>query len=93
MAPEDELWEKAEQRAADKAGFLIHLSAYAAVNVFLALMWFVTTGGMLFPWFLIPLFGWGIGIAIHFVAVFIEPNFVDWMALREYEILQSRRGT
>lgn len=92
MDSEDDLWEMAEQRAEEKAGFLLHFAAYVAVNSFLATLWFVTTGGRVFPWFLVPLFGWSIGIVIHFVATFIEPGFVDRMARREYESLLDRRG-
>ncbi len=41
-----------------------HLGAFLGVNTFLAGIWYVTGAG--FPWFLIPLTAWGIGLATHF---------------------------
>ncbi|MFP4363305.1 MAG: 2TM domain-containing protein [Spirochaetia bacterium] len=46
-----------------QAGFRGHLAAYLGVNSFLFFIWATTSAG--FPWFLIPLAGWGIGIANH----------------------------
>lgn len=92
MDGEEDLWELAGQRAEEKAGFLLHFAAYVAVNSFLATLWYVTTGGHVFPWFLVPLFGWSIMIVVHFVATFVEPSFVDRMTRREYEALRNRLG-
>jgi hypothetical protein len=55
---------RAEQRRAMvRAGFRYHLVAYLAVQVLLVTTWAVTGGG--FPWFVFPLLGWGIGLAVH----------------------------
>jgi len=51
-----------------KAGFKGHLVPYLAVNGFLAFLYFTVSAGV-HPWFLYPLFGWGIGLASHWAAV------------------------
>ena len=48
--------------------FQVHGAAWFAVNAFLFMIWLVTGAG--FPWFLFPLFGWGIAVAIHATAVY-----------------------
>lgn len=51
-----------------RRGFLIHLTAYAAVNVMLVGINLVTNPDKL--WFYWPLMGWGIGILAHGIAVY-----------------------
>lgn len=53
---------------ADKIGtsFRSHLGSFVGVNAMLFAIWLFT--GAHFPWFLIPLGGWGIGIATHYGA-------------------------
>ncbi|MFW5688452.1 MAG: 2TM domain-containing protein [Spirochaetota bacterium] len=52
----------------EKAGFRSHLISYLGVNAGLFFIWAMTMFGG-FPWFLIPLLAWGIGIASHFSGV------------------------
>ena len=53
----------------------IHLSVYVAVNVFLALVWAITSDGFsVIPWFLFPLGGWGIGIVAHYAMIRPRPT-------------------
>lgn len=52
----------------EKAGFRGHFITYVGVNGGLFLFW-ALTGVTSFPWFLIPLFAWGIGIASHYAGV------------------------
>lgn len=51
--------------AADRtrASLMGHGAAYLGVQVLLFVLWM--TSGTAFPWFLIPMFAWGIGIAGH----------------------------
>ena len=49
-------------------GFQIHASVWFATSVFLMLLWLIVGAG--FPWFLIPVSGWGIGLAAHATAVY-----------------------
>jgi len=89
MNSEDELRREAHERAKKKAEFYGHFGIYLAVNAFLVVLWWAIGGG--FPWFIFPLFGWGIGIAAHFIDAFTGHGFVDRMAEREYERLKRRR--
>ena len=56
-------------RKADRmrAGFKGHLIPFLSVNAFLA--WINLSFSPSFEWFLIPLFGWGIGLLSHWAAV------------------------
>lgn len=53
-----------EQLERTESAFRSHVGAFVGVNAGLAGLWFFTGGG--FPWFLIPLFAWGIGVAANF---------------------------
>ena len=57
----------ARRRAAMKMGWLVHALVYVAVNAMLALL--SVQGGK--PWAMVPALGWGLGLAIHGLAVFI----------------------
>jgi len=55
-----------------KMGFLIHASVFFLVNLFLIAVQRETTPG--FHWAIFPAAGWGLGLAIHGLAVFFaEP--------------------
>jgi class 3 adenylate cyclase len=58
---------EAEREAARKGAFRAHLTAFAAVNALLLIIWFVKTP-FAHPWFLYGVAGWGVGLAQHFVA-------------------------
>ena len=57
--------ERAERGA--RTGFRIHATVFVAVQVMLVVVWAAT--GMGHPWFIYPLFGWGIGLAAHYATV------------------------
>jgi hypothetical protein len=92
MDPNIDLALRARKRAEDKAGFFVHLGMYAIVNAFLASLWWLTTSGTAFAWFVFPLAGWGLGVVAHFLAVFFGEGYVDRMARRELERLRHQRG-
>jgi hypothetical protein len=50
-----------------RTGFRIHATVFVAVQVMLVVVWAAT--GMGYPWFVYPLFGWGVGLAAHYAAV------------------------
>ena len=50
--------------ARQRGSFRSHLGSFLGVNAMLVVIWAVTGAG--FPWFLIPLFGWGIGLSSHY---------------------------
>lgn len=60
--------EKARERVDELRDYYTHLATYVAVNLFLIILNLVTSPGPL--WFIYPLLGWGIGIAIHTAEVF-----------------------
>ena len=80
--------EQAKERIEELRGFYAHLAAYGAVNVFLLLINLITSPGSL--WFIFPLLGWGIGLAIHAVLVYWTGN--DWEA-RKLEELTGLKNT
>jgi len=59
---------QARRRAAARLGWYIHASVYLAVNSFLVLL--ATASGR--SWAIFPLLGWGLGLAIHGLVVFLR---------------------
>ena len=90
LSSDDLLKKIARKKAEEKSDFYIHLGVYLAVNLFLIVMWYFTLGPTGFPWFIFPLFGWGIGIVAHGVSVFFGEGYVDEMAKREYKRLKAQ---
>ncbi len=67
VTPEDDavdLRGLAIARLRKKHDLQAHLLAYVLVNLFLNVIWLLTTPGG-FYWPMFPLFGWGIGVAFH----------------------------
>ena len=62
---------QARKRMEEVKGFYLHLAVYIIVNLFL--IWVNLTQSN-YLWFYWPLFGWGIGILIHGITVFILGN-------------------
>ena len=77
---EKEIYEEAKKRVEEKKGFFIHLAVYVCVNIFLVIIWAVTSihDPFRYPWFLWPLGGWGIGLLMHFLGVFVFSSKTDW---------------
>ena len=74
---EEEIYAEARKRVEEKKGFFIHLIVYAAVNVFLIIIWAVTMPGG-YPWFIWPIIGWGIGLVLHCLSVFVFQRRTGW---------------
>jgi hypothetical protein len=73
MEPSNQdLRELAKRRVRARTGFVIHLLMYVIVNTGLVLIW--RFSGASYPWFLWPLFGWGIGIVSHAIALVFGPD-------------------
>jgi hypothetical protein len=93
MPTDEELRQMARKTAEEKSGSYTHLAIYIAVNLFLIAIWWATGGPGTFPWFIFILFGWGIGLAAHFISVFRGKAYVERMAEREYQRLKrEERG-
>lgn len=67
---EDDLRAVATKRVRMKGEFWAHLTSYLIINTALAAIWALTGAG--YPWFVWPLIGWGIGLAFHAVALWLD---------------------
>jgi len=75
MKPRD-AYRDAKRHVARKIGFTIHLTVFLLVNSGLLLLNLLHTGGVL--WAAFPLFGWGIGLLFHGLAVFLHTPGSGW---------------
>ena len=98
---EPTLEQRARRRVALKTGFYVHLLVYVLVNAGLYLLW--TSGSAPGGWGYrhmgfhggLPLLGWGLGLAIHGVVVFVKlqgEGMTRRMVEREIEALRRREG-
>ena len=89
MTDDVELRRLATRRADMKLGFRSHLMAYAIVNAGLLAINVATTPGEW--WFFWPMLGWGIGVAAHAAAVYMDGEGMrDRMIEAELEKLRKR---
>ena len=79
---DEEIYQVARKRVEEKKGFFTHLATYIVVNVVLVIIWALT--GADYPWFVWPLFGWGVGLVFHFLGVFGFHRGTAWES-REIE--------
>ena len=82
MTPE-EIDALARKRAGAKMGWYIHAMVYLLVNAF----WFLSAAYAGRHWSPMPLFGWGLGLALHGISVFVLGT---GSGLRERMIQQER---
>lgn len=71
------------KRAKDKVDFLYHLVVFVIVNFFLFCINALTSPGAW--WFVVTIFGWGIGLTIHGISVFIVDGVFDGLKDRMYK--------
>ncbi len=86
--PQTEDYERARGRAEAKYRFFVHAVVYAAVMVLLVVINMLTSPGTI--WFIWPLIGWGLAVALHGARVFLladRNTIVD--ALTEHELRHS----
>ena len=62
----------ATKRVQARLGFGFHLTFYAITNVALIAIWYVTGRG--YPWFVWPMFAWGMAIVAHAIGYAIGPG-------------------
>ncbi len=60
--------ERRARQTLRQRSFYVHAAVYAAVNLFLVVVWMISGSDV--PWFLFVAFGWGIGLAAHAAAVY-----------------------
>ena len=78
---------KAKERVEALRGFYIHLTVYAIVNLGLFFINMITSPETL--WFIWPLMGWGIAIALHAVRVFVGSPGSSWEEKKIAELMQE----
>jgi len=93
MADDKELMEIARKRVKDKAGFYVHFACYIMVNISLIALWasagVFNDGTNVIALLFGPLFGWGVGIVAHFIAVFAGES--EEKVQKEYEKLKGSK--
>jgi len=82
---EDDLERRARRRAGAKLGWYVHAAVYLLVNLLLATI-ALSTGR---HWAVFPALGWGLGLAIHGVVVFLaHGGLMERLVARERLALQ-----
>ena len=89
----DDIDRLARRRAGAKLGWYAHAAVYVAVNLFLFAM---SESGMgQRRWSIYPMLGWGLGLMLHGVAVFLlgsGSGLRERMVEKERERLRRQRG-
>ena len=88
----EEIEQLARKRAGAKLGWYIHATVYVLVNVLLLAMSEVGFGAR--RWSIIPVLGWGFGLALHGVSVFVlgsGSSLRENLVRRERERLQREQ--
>ena len=80
---------RAKKRVKKKKGFYGHLSAYVTVNAFMMILMYVS-GDSFVEW-LVPMSGWGVGLAMHYFGVFGFPGGVGGADWEEKELQKELR--
>lgn len=91
LTPE-EIDRLARKRAGAKLGWYAHAAVYVLVNLFLFSVSLYGFGSR--RWSLAPLLGWGLGLALHGVAVFVlgsGSGLRERMVQKEREKLRRER--
>ncbi|MBU0748727.1 MAG: 2TM domain-containing protein [Gammaproteobacteria bacterium] len=91
MTPDD-LDQLARKRAGAKLGWYTHAAAFTVVNLVLFGMSRYGFGNR--PWSVYPLLGWGLGLALHGISVFVlgtGSGLRERMVQKERERLQREQ--
>jgi hypothetical protein len=89
----EEIDRLARKRAGAKLGWYIHACVYVLVNLVIFAMSRYAFGDR--PWSIVPLLGWGLGLVLHGVSVFVLGSgggLRERMVQKERERLQRERG-
>ena len=92
LSPE-EIEHLARRRAGAKLGWYIHACVYVLVNLAFFAMSRYGMGHR--PWTVYPAVGWGVGLALHGVSVFLlgkGSSFRERLVARERERLEREQG-
>jgi 2TM domain len=73
--------EREAKRIARRQWFWLHFAVFVTTELFLVVIWAI--GDVQFPWFVFPIFGWGIILAAHAVYAFVIKTPEEIMIERE----------
>ena len=73
--------EREANRIARRQWFWLHFAVFAMTQVFLIVIWALSSAT--YPWYIFPVFGWGILIAAHAVFAFVVKTPEEIMIERE----------
>jgi len=73
--------EREAKRIARRQWFWLHFAVFAMTQVFLVVIWVLSS--VTYPWYIFPLFGWGIFLAAHAVYAFVVRAPEEIMIERE----------
>lgn len=84
-----EKYRKAKDRVAELKGFYVHLIIYLLVNVIMVFYNLLANPG--YYWFVWPLIGWGIGLSVHALGVFLKGRLFgrSWEEKKIREIMEK----
>ena len=89
---DEEIERLARRRAGAKMGWYIHLTVYVLVNLLMFGLSRYAFGHR--PWSVYPLLGWGVGLVLHGISVFMlgkGSSFRERLMERERERLLQQR--
>jgi hypothetical protein len=89
----EEIERIAHKRAGAKLGWYVHAALYVVVNLFVFAISSYGFGSR--PWSIFPLLGWGLGLGLHGISVFLlgaGGGFRDRLVQQERERLQRRQN-
>ena len=81
--------EREAVRIARRQWFLMDVIVWAAISVFLFVIWLLAGGG--FPWFIIPVGAWGIVVVAHAAFAFVLRSPEDILLEREQKERERSR--
>lgn len=86
-------YKRARGRAKAKYGFMVHAVVYVVVMLLLVVINLLTSPGTI--WFIWPLIGWGLAVALHGAQVFLladRNTIIDAMTERELQHAGAGKG-
>ncbi|WP_409304468.1 2TM domain-containing protein [Peribacillus sp. SCS-155] len=87
---QDEKYIRAKKKVQNLKAFYIHLTVYVLVNIMLFAINLSSDAGNW--WFLYPLGGWGIGLAVHGVSLLFYGSLgADWEERKIKEYMEKDR--
>jgi uncharacterized membrane protein len=83
------LREREARRIARRQWFWLHLAVYVMIQVFLFVIWLLSSAS--YPWFIFPFFGWGVFVAAHAVYAFVVRDPEEIMIERAERQAEKRQ--